>query len=88
MKSAVSTKLLFFIKIALRHECSPAHLQHIFRTQFPKNTSGGLLVIHLYSILSLLHPWRRIFPTNTPRGFHVETIWKRPFPRRFNVESM
>ena len=26
-------------------------------------------------------------PTNTPRGFHVETTWKRPFPRRFNVES-
>ena len=26
-------------------------------------------------------------PTNTPRGFHVETTWKQPFPRRFNVES-
>ena len=26
-------------------------------------------------------------PTNTPRGFHVETTWKRSFPRRFNVES-
>ena len=25
-------------------------------------------------------------PTNTPREFHVETMWKRPFPRRFNVE--
>ena len=20
-------------------------------------------------------------PTNAPRGFHVETTWKRPFPR-------
>ena len=28
------------------------------------------------------------FPTNTPHGFHVKTTWKRPFPRRFNVESM
>ena len=28
------------------------------------------------------------FPTNTPLGFHVETTWKRPFPRRFNMESM
>ena len=28
-----------------------------------------------------------VIPTNTPRGFHVETRWKRPFPRRFNVES-
>ena len=26
-------------------------------------------------------------PTNTPHGFYVETTWKRPFPRRFNVES-
>ena len=26
-------------------------------------------------------------PTNTSHGFHVETTWKRPFPRRFNVES-
>ena len=26
-------------------------------------------------------------PTNIPRGFHVETMRKRPFPRRFNVES-
>ena len=24
--------------------------------------------------------------TNTSRAFHVETMWKRPFPRRFNVE--
>ena len=23
---------------------------------------------------------------NTPRVFHFETIWKRLFPRRFNVE--
>ena len=28
-----------------------------------------------------------IFPTNTPRGFHVETTWKQLFPRHFNVES-
>ena len=29
----------------------------------------------------------RAFPTNAPRGFHVETTWKRLLPRRFNVES-
>ena len=28
-----------------------------------------------------------VFPTSTPRGLHVETTWKRSFPRRFNVES-
>ena len=27
-------------------------------------------------------------PTNTPRGFHVKTTWKRPFPRRFNVWNL
>ena len=27
-----------------------------------------------------------IFLTNTPPVFHVETTWKRSFPRRFNVE--
>ena len=25
-------------------------------------------------------------PINTPRVFHVETTWKQPFSRRFNVE--
>ena len=33
-----------FIEIALRHGCSPINLLHIFRTPFPKNTSGRLLL--------------------------------------------
>ena len=33
-----------FIKIALRHGCSPVNLMHIFRALFPKNTSGWLLL--------------------------------------------
>ena len=33
-----------FIEIALRHGCSPVNLLHIFRTPFPKNTSGWLLL--------------------------------------------
>ena len=32
------------------------------------------------------HWYMGTFPTNTPCIFHVETTWKRPFPRRFNVE--
>ena len=28
-----------------------------------------------------------LFPTNVPCGFHVETTWKRSFPRHFHVES-
>ena len=31
-------------KIALRHWSSPVNLMHIFRTLFPRNTSGGLLL--------------------------------------------
>ena len=33
-----------FIEITLRHGCSPVNLQHIFRTTFPKNTAGRLLL--------------------------------------------
>ena len=33
-----------FIETALRHERSPVNLLHIFRTPFPKNTSGRLLL--------------------------------------------
>ena len=33
-----------FIKTALRHGCSPINLLHIFRTPFPKNTPGWLLL--------------------------------------------
>ena len=33
-----------FIEITLRHGCSPVNLLHIFRTPFPKNASGGLLI--------------------------------------------
>ena len=33
-----------FIEIALRHGCSPVNLLHIFRTPFPMNRSGWLLL--------------------------------------------
>ena len=33
-----------FIEITLRHGCCPVNLQHISRTPFPKNISGGLLL--------------------------------------------
>ena len=43
--SVISIKLLCnFIEIALRHRCSPVNLLHIFRTPFPWNTSGRLLL--------------------------------------------
>ena len=43
-----------FIKIKLRHGCSPVNLLHIFRTPFPKNTSGWLLLIVVLKIVSHL----------------------------------
>ena len=57
-RSAISMKLLCkllcfakllsnFIEIALWHLCSPVNLVHIFRTPFPKNSSGHLLLEHL-----------------------------------------
>ena len=33
-----------FIEITRLYGCSPVHLLHIFRTLFPKNTSGVLLL--------------------------------------------
>ena len=42
--SVIWIKLLCnFIEIALRYGCSHVNLLHIFRTPFPKSTSGGLL---------------------------------------------
>ena len=43
--SLISIKLQSnFMEITPRCECSPLNLLHIFRTPFPKNTSGGLLL--------------------------------------------
>ena len=44
-QSVISIKLQSsFFEITLRHECSPVNLLHIFRTPFPKSTSGGMLL--------------------------------------------
>ena len=52
-RSAISVKLQSgFIEITLQHGCSPVNLLHIFRTIFPKNASGGLLlnILHLLCV--------------------------------------
>ena len=47
----ISLKLFCnFIEIALRHGCSPVNLLHIFRTLFPINTSGWLLLDLVYIV--------------------------------------
>ena len=43
-----------FIEITIRYGCSLVNLLHIFRTPFPKNTTGGLLgQPNLISLLKL-----------------------------------
>ena len=39
----------------IRHGCSPVNLLHIFRTPFPKNTSGGLLLSLSPQVIVLKH---------------------------------
>ena len=44
-RSMISIKSLCnFFEITLWHRCSPVYLLHIFRTPFPKNTYGRLLL--------------------------------------------
>ena len=51
LQSVISIKLLCnFFEITLRPGCSRVNLLHIFRTPFPKNTSGRLLVYSTHSL--------------------------------------
>ena len=57
-RNVISIKLFCnFIKIALWHGCSPVYLRHIFRTPFPRNTSGWLLlpILHILSLSDSLN---------------------------------
>ena len=48
-RSAILIKMLSnFIELAFWHGCSPVNLLQIFRTSFPKSTSGRLLLKILY----------------------------------------
>ena len=46
-QSAISISYCNFIELALWYGCSPVNLLHIFRTPYPKTTSGGLLLFVL-----------------------------------------
>ena len=62
-RSVILIRLLCnIIEITLRHECSRVNLLHIFRTPFPKNTSGGLLLF-IYSTHSILFKSRSVHNT-------------------------
>ena len=51
-RSAISIKLQSNLQIALRLGWSPVNLLHIFRTPFPKNTFGWLLLNKAFSGLN------------------------------------
>ena len=72
-QSAISIKLQSnFIEIALRHGCSPANLLHIFRTSFPRNTSGWLL-LYVYSMISTINKPTRATRETTTGIDHILT---------------
>ena len=52
-----------FTEIALRHGCSPVNLLYIFRTSFPRNTSGWqfLTVICIHSKLLIISTFDKDF---------------------------
>ena len=77
-RSAISIKLLCnFIEITLQHGYSPVKLLHIFRSPFPRNISGGLLVkSSKLSIMILLHFALFTAPGNQPRIWGIFWRWK------------
>ena len=67
------------LKIALRYGCSPVNLLHIFRTPFPRNTSGWLrLTVATLRLSSkiLLFSVRRMSAS-------IGEIWLRIRSKRF-----
>ena len=58
-----------------------------FNFSMPKEISNGVIGERdSMQSTDVKYQFNQIFPTNTPRVFHVETTWKQTFPRRFNVE--
>ena len=52
-RSVISIKLQSnSIVITLRHEYSRVNVLHNFKTHFPKNTYGGLLLLFLYCLIN------------------------------------
>ena len=76
-----------FIEITLWHGCSPVSLLHIFRTLFPRNTSGWLLLcipLPFSCILFCRRTWhghwilrdRKLKISFTFYNFFTQIVWK------------
>ena len=98
-RSVVSIKLQSnLIKTTLQHECSPVNLLHIFRTPFPQNTSGWLLlyvvaILRMFALILLgccsLHQLiqtdliqRRPLPEAMPTKLLYKPVKKRHFSKK------
>ena len=75
LDTVLSTILIAGEIIKLRHQFSK---KLIIMIRMMKNEENG----YFYPFSDQ----KQSNPTNVPCRFHVETTWKRPFPRRFNVE--
>ena len=67
--SVISIKLQNnFIEITFQHGCSPVNLLHISRTPFPRNTTGWLLLLAIWSDVARdtwdMHCWYPQFLCN------------------------
>ena len=50
----------------MQHECSLVNLLHVFRTPFPKNTNGGLLLMPLSSLMRMVMNGKPYALSTTP----------------------
>ena len=79
-RSVISIKLRCnFIEVTLWHGCSPVNLLDIFRTPFPKNTTGWLLRQRLlHQTRPLLGIWRFVIEWPAPfwsDSDNLKTFW-------------
>ena len=59
------------IEIALRHGCSPVNLLHIFRTPFPKNTTGVLLLHNIVEVGNIVKCCGGKLGQKTSKGIYM-----------------
>ena len=67
-----------FIKITLRHECSPVNLLHIFRAYFPRSTSvssmGGFVFYGFFYFSGVIVKIIKLTYNHNYRHFHFHKI--------------
>ena len=61
-----------FIENALQHGCSPVNWLHIFRTPFPRNTSGWL-----YLSIVMISVEKLIFKLSVLNLIEIKYFWEK-----------